>query len=107
MTNPLYDYGDVVYFRESAALGFIEASKISGVHRTQNGWIYSLNTRLTPMSGGVERRSQIGTQQLMYSEDELVTKCEAFRLAEANAERVLNSLRTQRIALCGDSTESG
>lgn len=108
-TKPLYGPGDVVYFRESAALGFIEAVKVSGVHLGKDGWQYSINASLSPPSPGVflDRRSLVGTQVLLYTEDELVTVCDAYTLAEANAKLNYERLKAQRQALCPDNPTTG
>jgi hypothetical protein len=110
-TSPQYTVNDVVYLRESAAMGFLEAVKVSGVHLGQTGWLYTFNIGLTPPSPGgahLDRRSNIGTQTLYFTEDELVLYCEAIRLAEDNAKRAYESFRAQRLALCPDElTDSG
>lgn len=98
MTNPTFAYGDVVYLKESAAIGYLEAVKIAGLHYGQNGWLYSIAASFNPSSPGVvqERRSLIGTQTLYYSEDELVVHRDALVLAEANAKTQFERLRAQR-----------
>ena len=103
-TNPLYSYGTVVYFKESAALGFIEAIRISGVHQGINGWMYSINTAMGPGSPGgfQDRRSLVNTQVLYYSEDEFVTLRDAYLLAEANAKLTYDKLKAQRQSLFPD-----
>jgi hypothetical protein len=108
--SPKFGVGDSVYFKESAALGFIEATRVSGVHLGQNGWLYTTATTLSPPSPGAyqDRRSLVGTQILYYTEDELCDKCEALILAEANAKRNYDRIKAQRQAICPDSpTETG
>ena len=105
MTNPKYDYGAVVYLKESAALGFIERMRISGVHLHQNGWVYTIDASLSPPSPGnfVDRRSHINTQQLYFSEDEFVTLCDAYLLAEANAKATYDRIKASRQTFCPES----
>lgn len=108
MTNPLYAPGDVVYLRESAAMGFLEAVKISGAHIGKDGWQYSINASMSPPAGAyLDRRSGIGTQVLYYTEDEFVTVCDAYVLAEANAKLNYDRIKAQRQALCPDNPTAG
>ncbi len=105
MATNKYDFNQVVYFRESAANGFIEAVRISGVHLGKDGWLYTINASLTPPSGGIftDRRSRVNTQILHYSESELVTVCEAYVLAEASAKLTYDRIKAQRESLCPDT----
>lgn len=104
MNNPKYTFGSVVYLKESAALGFLEAVTISGVHATSNSWLYTINASLSPPSPGnyLDRRSMVNTQQLYYSEDEFVTKCDAYVLAEANAKATYDRIKATRRTFCPD-----
>jgi hypothetical protein len=106
---PLYEFGQVVYLRESAATGFIEPVKISGVHRGKDGWLYTINVTMSPPSSGGfgDRRSMVNTQLLYYSESEFVTVCDAYLLAEANAKLAYDRIKAQRRALCPDEPTSG
>jgi hypothetical protein len=108
-STPLYGYGQVVYLRESAALGFIEPVKISGVHLGKDGWLYTINATLSPPSPGGfgDRRSLVNTQLLYYSEGEFVLVCDAYLLAEANAKLNYERIKTQRQALCPDNPTAG
>ncbi len=104
-----YNPGDVVYLRESAALGQLEAVKISGAHLGQNGWMYSINSSLSPpsMGGAMERRSQISTQTVYYTEDEFLVLCDALVLVETNAKASYDRAKAQRQSFCPDNpTES-
>jgi hypothetical protein len=105
-TSPKYAIGDVVYLRESAALGFLEAVKVNGIHlgRDSDGWLYTVNASLSPPSAGayMDRRSHVSTQILYYGEDEFVTHCDALVLAEANARVAYEKLKAQRQVYCPD-----
>jgi len=110
MSNPLYAVGDVVYLRSSAALGFIEAVKISNVMSSAVGtWLYSIrySTRNPGHAAAMgDRISLVHNQTVFYTEDEFVPHCTALEMAETNLEAQLNKLRAQRIAICGsDGTE--
>ncbi len=108
-SSPLYGIGDVVYFRESAALGFLEAVRISGATLRFGGWLYTINANMRPPTAGSfhDRRSLVSTEVMYYSESELVVLCEAMILAEANAKRAYDRIKAQRQLHCPDSpTES-
>lgn len=102
-TLPKYDVADVVYLRESAAIGSLEAVKISGIHKSANGWLYTVTAGTVgavapPVYG--DRISGISGATLYYSEDELITLCDALVLREANALEQFRTARAQRVALC-------
>lgn len=106
MTNPKYQYGEVVYLRESAAIGSLEAVKIGGVHQGQGGWLYSLNVAVGQV-GHLDRRSNVGTQVLYYTEDEFLPLCDALVLVEANAKAAYDRAKAQRQAYCPDNPTEG
>lgn len=106
MSNPKYTVGDVVYLRESAAIGSLEAVKIGGVHLGQGGWMYSLNVGGGQI-GHLDRRSSIGNQVLYYTEDEFLVKCDALVLVEANAKAAYERAKAQRQAHCPDNPTEG
>lgn len=104
---PIYLEGDTVYLKESAALGFLEAVVINGMTRNNGKWIYTIRTGVSsPSSPTVygDRRSLVHGKTLYFSEDELISLCEALDLAEANAQRVLDNIKAQKASLC-QSTE--
>lgn len=106
VTQNKYNPGDIVYFTETAAIGRIEAVRISGVMLGQNGWLYSTSFANSGSPGSYfERRSVVNTQQPLYPEDAFVSLCDALILAEANAKLIYDKLKAQRISLCGDTTE--
>lgn len=100
MSAPLYDVGDVVYLKESAALGLVEAVRIGTVTKNNSGWAYGIVTSSAQMSG--DRRSVVHGGVIYYGEDEFVTLCEALNLAEANVRLKLEKIQAQRAALCED-----
>jgi hypothetical protein len=109
MTTPKFEFEAIAYFKESAALGFIEAVRINGVHLGKNGWMYSINMSLSPPTAGffTERRSMVNTQIIYYSEDELLTECEAFTLATESARLNYVRLDAQKQVLCPDDPTAG
>ncbi len=109
MSNPKYEVGEVLYIKESAALGFLEAIRISGIHSGQNGWMYTINAGMSPPSVGgyQDRRSMISTQTLYFTEDEFLPICDAVVLVEANAKAAYERAKLQRQQFCPDNpTES-
>jgi hypothetical protein len=108
MDAPTYDIGDVVYLRESASLGFLEAVTISGVTYTAQGWAYAiLAGRSSPSSIAYygDRIQHVSSKILYFTESELVSECDALELAETNAQTQLTSLQAQRSSLCDTGTE--
>ncbi len=109
MTSPTYAVNDIVYLKESAALGHLEAVKISGVHSGQNGWMYTINASMSPPSVGAyqDRRSMISTQILYFTESEFVPFCDALVLVETSAKLNYDNAKAQRQLHCPDNpTES-
>ena len=105
MANPLYTIGEVLYFKESAALGFLEAIRINGVHLNNTGWVYSVEAKAplqaTPALYG-DRVSLVNNATLYFSEDEFLTLCDALLLIEANLTRKLGQIQAQRASFCPD-----
>jgi len=110
MSSPKYEINEVVYLKESAAIGFLESVRISGIHRFNDTWIYTIvagvnNPQHPPVYG--DRISHVNNQTLYFSEDEFVTHCDALLLAEANALSVLKQLQSQRASICTESDPTG
>jgi hypothetical protein len=107
---PTYDIGDVVYLRESAALGFLEAVVISGISRGPNNWVYSIVARAgqpaAPALYG-DRITAVQGMILYFSEDEFVTVCDAQALVEANLQAQLDRIQLQRASQCPDDVTAG
>lgn len=103
MSAPTYDVGNVVYLKESAALGFLEAVKISGIYRNTDGWIYTTEARSAQPSAAAtygDRISFTNRATLYFSESEFVDVCAALDLAEAYAQRLLQSIQARKASLC-------
>lgn len=103
MVAPAYDIGEIVYLRESAGIGHLEAVRISGVARHGNTWLYTVSTTLSnPHSASHygDKIAAVNSKLLYFTETEFITKCEALSLSKANAERILLNLNNQIEALC-------
>jgi hypothetical protein len=97
MSAPTYEVGDILYLRESAALGFLEPVRISGVRSNNGGWVYMIQSRASepsaPSTYG-DRISQVTGQVLFFGEEELIERCAALRIMEAAAIANLNKIQT-------------
>jgi len=101
--TPLYDFNDIVYLRESAALGFIEPVRIAGISKVANTWTYTISMSVsqpTPVSHYGDRIHRVQGSVLYFTEEEFVLLCDALELAEANAQKQLDNLQAQRASLC-------
>lgn len=101
--TPAYDIGDVLYLRESAALGHLEAVRIASIAKNNGEWIYTVNVsagRPAAMSHFGDRIQGIQGATLYYTENELIVLCDALALAEANAYRQLQLIQSQKDQLC-------
>lgn len=103
-TLPNYSIGSTVYFKESAALGFLETAVIDSI--TQNKhleWIYTVvlpsSNPSVPAYGG-DRKSFQSMGVLYFTESELIGRCEALTLVENYLERQLANIRTLKASSC-------
>ena len=95
MSNPKYNVGDPVYFRESAVFGFLESMTVSGVLSYPGGWMYTVQqpqTQITQTYG--DRRSLVNNAILYFTENEFVSYCEALGLAKTMLEYQLAKINT-------------
>ena len=103
--DPIFNVNDIIYLRESAALGFLEAMKIGEVRSNANdsAWVYGITTKITgaraPSKFG-DRINLAPTATMYFTEDELVTVCDALTLSEENLKRQLASIQLQKNSLC-------
>lgn len=107
MSTPLYDINDTVYLKESAALGFLEAVRISGIVKQAAGWLYTIEARSAQPTAPTlygDRIAFTNRATLYFSEDELITLCNALDLAEAHALAVLSRIQAQKQEMCGNIT---
>jgi len=104
MSSPKYAEGNVVYLKESAALGFLEPVTISSMLRNNGAWLYTINTSAAPMTTLYgDKRSLVHGSTLYFSEDEFVLMCDALDLAEAHAQRVLDKVKAQKAIYCNQT----
>ncbi len=103
MNAPIYNVGDVVYLRESAALGFLEPVKINGMQEYRGAWVYTIQATQPspgyPASFG-DRISLTNGGTLFFSENEFVDQCTALTLAESNATAKLAAIQAQKSRNC-------
>lgn len=96
--TPKFDINDIVYLRESAALGFLEPVRISGISKNGTEWIYSVYAGLAGAASASlygDRRSLVHGNVLLFTENEFVTEYEAMLLSKANLEKQLNGINRQ------------
>ena len=111
-TAPLYDQGDTVYLKDSAALGFLEAYIVQTiVHRADGSIVYHLATYLKPPAANMtigDRNTGRVLHGLSFFESELITYCEALSLAIVNSQAQLASLQAQsEVSGCQDTGTDG
>ena len=103
--NPKYEVGDVVYLRESAAIGHLEAVRIAAVLNKGANWIYTVNLYAgspTAVAQYGDRIMQVNGATVYYDEGEFVSLCEALSLAEANLTLQLQKVQQQISNLCDE-----
>lgn len=107
---PLYEPGDILYLRESAAIGFLEAVRIGGMIYGPNGWLYTVAARAGQPSAPTHFGDRIAAVQgtiMYFSEDEFIPVCDAQALVEANLQAQLDRIKLQRAAQCPDDPTVG
>lgn len=100
---PLFEVNNIVYVRESAALGFLEAYRISSVLRASGDeWVYSINIIRRPGTPPLfgERISHQPEGVLYFNESELISKCEALELIEDHLTSRLSTIQQLRASEC-------
>ena len=108
-SSPKYDTNEVVYFRASAARGFIEAVKISAITKITTTWLYAITYRNqlpqapTIYGDRINFNGAINPEQVYYTEDEFVTYCKALGLAQNYLQNQLDSINQLIATNCGTS----
>jgi len=99
---PLYSIGNVVYIRESAALGFIEAYAVESIRYNQDGVpTYKLVGSLKPPNVAQSVGDRVTGQRLLpieFIESNLIDMCEALRLAAASLTVQLDNIESMQLA---------
>jgi len=80
--NPKYSIGDIIYLRESASLGFLEAYKVTGITSTSPGRIvyYIDVSNGSPIVNFGERITNQNRPALYFDETELIAYCDALTM---------------------------
>lgn len=90
MAIPLYDIGEAVYLRESAAVGALEAVVISGMSYSTQGWQYTVTTGPNLLQAQSRISSVVNGALLYFKESELVDKNTAVHLCKLNAQAAVD-----------------
>lgn len=96
----MYNIGDAVYLRDSAAIGFLECYAVSQIHILPgNDVVYELSSSFvapttTPLFG--DRVTHRVRPVLNFRESELITKNDAIDLAKSALEIQLAALESLR-----------
>lgn len=101
---------DVVYLRSSAQIGFLEAYKVIRIFQTRNDqYTYAIDINKRPPSAQTlgDHIDLKGVRTLYFTEDELLTFCEAETLVVQNLERRLREERARLAARCPTPPGSG
>jgi hypothetical protein len=89
---------DIIYLRESAALGFMEAVRISGIYQRGSEWLYTIYAGIAGAANANyygDRRTLVNGSILHFTESELVSEYDALMLTKANLERQLSKVEQQ------------
>jgi hypothetical protein len=94
---PLYDIGQTIYLKESAALGFLEAYTIKDMGYQPNGkLIYTLVTSLKQPAAVQTIGDRVTGQRVLpirFYEEDLIGYKEALEIRIANLQTQLNTLQ--------------
>lgn len=97
---PIYNIGQVVYLKESAALGFLEAYAIKSIAYDPAGRIlYGLSTSVRSPNAVQtvgDRITGLHAPPLSFYEEDLILFCAALDLCIANLQLQLTNLQTLR-----------
>jgi hypothetical protein len=103
--SPKYDVGNVVYFKASAARGFIEPVKIGIIAKIDTTWVYGLKYKTAEPSaprvfGDRISFGGLNSQEVYYTEDEFLTYCEALSFSEKYLNSQLTAIQALITANC-------
>ena len=94
---PVYNIGQTVYLRESAALGFLEAYNVKEIVYQPNGKLYyTLVTSLKPPAAVQtigDRVTGLQVLPIKFYEEDLIGYREALEMCIANLQIQLNDLQ--------------
>ncbi len=104
MNNPTYNLNDVVYLKESAALGFLEAVRIAGITYGKSGWIYTVSFNASRPINAPTYGDRIVFNRgsaVYYTEDEFVDHCTALNMMLTFHQTAVDKITQQINSLCG------
>lgn len=104
MNSPTYNINDVVYLKESAAKGFLEAVRIAGVSLGRSGWIYTVSFNASrPINSPTygDRIVSNTSSAVYYTADEFLDHCSALTLMLNYHQSAVDKITAQIEALCG------
>lgn len=97
---PQWSVDDVVYLRESAAIGFLESYKITNIvwDTSYSRWLYEVDIRHrgTEPNTVIDAHNLRRVEVLTLGENDLISLGDALDLAIINTEQRLKYLRTQK-----------
>jgi hypothetical protein len=103
LAAPVYNIGSVVYLRDSALLGFLEAYVVQEIKYADGAYQYTVHTSLrggAPYPTLGDRNIGVQLKTLIIPESNLVTYCEAVRLAIICVRGQLQVLEAAAAARC-------
>lgn len=107
-TKPEYNVGDIVYLESSAAIGRLDAFKISGIEQAQQGrWLYRVDVYKKPPHQqliGDSYDGRIKEGSIFYTAEEFITHCEALDLMVTQLERQIQHVESQMAVICDEPT---
>lgn len=101
---PAYNQGDVVYLRESAQIGHLEAVKIASMTYRRGQWLYTINASQSMPVGNTtysDRVNIVNGGVLFFSQSEFVDVCSALRLVIAFHQSKEATYTAKLNSLCG------
>lgn len=92
---PKWSVDNIVYIQASAKVGFLEAYKVSGIHRIRGRWTYSIDIMQKPPSEpSIGDMIDIKQERVMYfDENELIDFHEALLLVKNGLDSKRNKIQ--------------
>lgn len=104
-TAPLYRRGETVYLKSSAELGKLESYKITSIKQLEKGrWLYRIDIAKKPPDQNLVGDSfdiRVNEMDILFTEGELITVCEALDIICGRFRNKLASLEIQIASRCG------
>lgn len=103
MNSPTYNINEVVYLKESAAKGFLEAVRIAGVTLGKSGWIYTVSYNASrPINAPTygDRIVANRSSAVYYTADEFLNHCAALNMMLTYHQTAVDNISAQIESLC-------